>query len=339
MSATVRRAALLIAASALALGLGEVAARVKLAALESARDEIVRLRLKGPPELRWFDLFKPNQDGVFRSAVYRTNSYGFPGPERTIQKPAGTRRLVLIGDSFTQGSGVPYEDTYGARLEEALNAEDHGRWEVLNLGVPGFNIQHSVDRYKRDGRRFAPDILVYGFTLNDIENPYYVSTMTCSLDLQGHLASRSRLWRIVGEQWRVLREALWAPPGSYVHELEENYTNNPAAWHEFTKGLDSLAEVAAEDGICAVMFIHTQLEMLNSLHPYVRFYDQAGAAARDRGIAVIPSLGALKGLRAADLRVGLDDAHPNARGHKVLAEELLRGIRALPAACLPAKSP
>jgi len=333
MNRSGRKVALLIAASALALGIGEVAARAKFAAQESARREASRLRQQRPAELSWWDLAKPNQNGYFNGAPYTTNSAGFPGPERTVQKPPGTRRLILLGDSVTQGSGVPYEHTYAARLERALNAERRAHWEVLNLGMPGFNINNSVDRYERDSVRFAPDLLVYGFTINDVENSHYVASATCSLDRQGHLASRSRLWRIIGERWRVLREALWAPCGSYLRELKDNYRPDSAAWHDFTKGLDALADAAAERKICAVVFIHTQLHMLNSLHPFSRFYDQVAIAARNRGIFVIPSLEAHKGLREEHLRIGPIDAHPNARGHEVLAEALLHGIRQLPQAC------
>ena len=85
------------------------------------------------------------------------------------------------------------------------------------------------------------------------------------------------------------------------------------------------------------MLVHTQLHMLNSLHPFARFYDQASAAARDRGITVISSLEAHRGLRAADLHVGPIDAHPNTPGHEVLADALLRGMEQLPATCLPGK--
>jgi hypothetical protein len=334
MASRSKKVALLFLGLAVALGLGELAALVRFAALELYLTEEFQRRERQQPQLTWWDLTKANEYGFFNGAVYRTNSHGFQGPERTVEKPAGTRRVVLIGDSNVQGSGVPYEVTYAARLETALNADHLGQWEVLNLGVPGFNIEASIERYRRTGGQFVPDLLVYGFTINDVENPYYVASTTCSLDRQWYLVSPSQLLQLVVEIWQPVGEAMWPSPGSYLYELQQNYRQDSPAWHEFTRELDSLAEIATDSQICVVLFFHTQLHMLNVLHPFSRYYDQVTAAARDRGIAVIPSLDAHRGFRDPDLRVGPLDAHPNARGHEVLAGALFSGLQPLLPKCL-----
>src|SRR6266487_3808130 len=37
----------------------------------------------------------------------RFNNYGLRGPETTLQKPGGTRRVLLLGDSFVEAKQVP----------------------------------------------------------------------------------------------------------------------------------------------------------------------------------------------------------------------------------------
>ena len=49
-------------------------------------------------------------------------------------KPPGVRRVMVLGDSFTEGQGVKEADTYPRRLEALLNAAGAGRWEVRNCG-------------------------------------------------------------------------------------------------------------------------------------------------------------------------------------------------------------
>lgn len=69
----------------------------------------------------------------------RTNSRGLRGGEITTPKPAGTRRLLFLGDSFTMGKGVDEADTFAARVGERLGAAAAGpRWEVVNAGVDSY---------------------------------------------------------------------------------------------------------------------------------------------------------------------------------------------------------
>lgn len=62
----------------------------------------------------------------------RTNSLGFRDASvRTVDKvPQGKRRVVVIGDSFTEGIGLPWEETYVGRFAAA-----EPQLEVLDAGV------------------------------------------------------------------------------------------------------------------------------------------------------------------------------------------------------------
>ncbi len=62
-----------------------------------------------------------------------TNSLGWKDsrPRHEIERdPAPRRRIVCLGDSFTEGLGVPQEQTFSAEMERQLD----GRFEVLNGG-------------------------------------------------------------------------------------------------------------------------------------------------------------------------------------------------------------
>jgi lysophospholipase L1-like esterase len=78
-------------------------------------------------------------------------------------------RIVVLGDSVTFGRGVPLEGTYAKLLEERLNREEPGglRYEVLNLGVSGYNSRQQLEFYKTKGRKYEPDLILIGFVLND----------------------------------------------------------------------------------------------------------------------------------------------------------------------------
>lgn len=256
---------------------------VTAAALEGAarllwRQEVGQRRPL-PPEWRalpvvngLFEMARANVRGLVGGALYETNSAGFRGPERALRKPPGVFRIAVIGDSFAMGSGVTQEETYADRLERALAAAHPGRRiEVLNLGLGGLAASAVVDRLVRLGLRYDPDLIVYGYTLNDIEGPAYRRSVDWSFVDPGRFARHPLyLWRLLGPRFASLRELAFAPRGSYSFELDENYFRNPEAWQGVLESLDRLAALSRERGSCALVLVHTHLVWLSALHPYRR---------------------------------------------------------------------
>ncbi|MFP5288438.1 MAG: hypothetical protein ACLGI9_22065 [Thermoanaerobaculia bacterium] len=110
------------------------------------------------PELGW--TIRPN--GSKRG--YRTNRYGIRASrEYALQPPPGTLRLAAFGDSFTHASDVPNGETWHVRMEEM-----NPRVEVLNFGVPGFEPGQALLRYRRDGVKFHPHVVLIGFMSENI---------------------------------------------------------------------------------------------------------------------------------------------------------------------------
>jgi len=296
---------------------------------------------EGLPELVTpFELAEPNKRAIHDGKFWRTNSAGFRGPEVAEFPAPGTFRIVVAGDSITMGSGVLEEEAYVAVLESMLNAEAGGvHYEVLNLGLAGLNIEVVVNRLRDVGLRFHPDLVVYGFTLNDIEGPAYRSftngpyrawhrRMAAAFD-----NSPFYLLRTVWPRWVSLRDVLAPPPGSYEYELDYNYFHNPAAWQDFLTQMDRLAAIGRDHGICVNVLIHTTPHYLNFLHPFRRIYERVANAAVERGMTVSQSFPVFRGHDGSSLALSAVDAHPNPAGHRLLAQALREGLRRLPAQC------
>jgi lysophospholipase L1-like esterase len=82
---------------------------------------------------------RPRYDGpaAWGPISYRmvTNSLGFRDfTVREVSSDSTMPRLLLIGDSFTEGVGVPYESTVGGQLARHFE----GSVEVLNAGVSSY---------------------------------------------------------------------------------------------------------------------------------------------------------------------------------------------------------
>ena len=95
------------------------------------------------------------------------NSLGMRGPERGTSKPAGTTRILLLGDSFAFGWGVEQEEAFAARLERLLT-ERVGPVEVLPAAVPGWSTdQHFIYLHTR-GLALRPDLILLATSENDL---------------------------------------------------------------------------------------------------------------------------------------------------------------------------
>ena len=88
----------------------------------------------------------PGTSWRYRTTEFDTqvafNAHGFRNIERPLEKPAGTFRILCLGDSFTLGAEVAMRDSYAYILEQLLNKRaaslgDSIRFEVMNGGVGG----------------------------------------------------------------------------------------------------------------------------------------------------------------------------------------------------------
>ena len=87
--------------------------------------------------------FAPNFDGydVWGELRYRliTNSLGFKdGSPREVPMKSASHRILLIGDSFAEGIGMSFEDSFAGRLEQAGQARPD-KVEFLNAGVASYS--------------------------------------------------------------------------------------------------------------------------------------------------------------------------------------------------------
>ena len=104
----------------------------------------------------------------FRAEVagveYRVNELGLRGPDLAPSKPAGTKRVVLVGDSYAFGLGVAEQEGIAAQLQTLLPGS-----EVVNLGVPGYQTRQEHLLLQRVGFPLEPDLVVLLYFANDKE--------------------------------------------------------------------------------------------------------------------------------------------------------------------------
>ena len=96
-----------------------------------------------------------------RFQKWQVNSHGFRGPEITVEKPAGVRRIITVGASETFGLYESPGKEFPAQLQSLLDQQRPGKYQVLNAGIPGISPSRIGHYFETWLRRFSPDIVIY----------------------------------------------------------------------------------------------------------------------------------------------------------------------------------
>ncbi len=116
--------------------------------------------------------------GSRSQGLYQSNSLGIRSDrEYALHPPAEKIRIAAFGDSFTHCDDVSNSETW----EHDLEVKDP-QLEVLNFGVGGYGIDQAFLRYRLEGKRFSPQIVLIGFMSENIYRsintfrPFYMSS-------------------------------------------------------------------------------------------------------------------------------------------------------------------
>jgi hypothetical protein len=125
--------------------------------------------------------FAANFDGYDLWGALRyqliTNSFGFKdGSVREVLLKPTSRRILLIGDSFTEGIGLNFEDTFAGMLANA-GQQRSDKIEFLNAGVASYSpiIYYKKIKYLLERGLQFDEVVVFSDTsdVNDEATSYF----------------------------------------------------------------------------------------------------------------------------------------------------------------------
>lgn len=171
-------------------------------------------------EILWIS----DPDGVETGVLL--NLYGFRGPDFAIEKPAGRRRVIFLGDSFVEGFGVTEEATIPAVFEREVGDPE---LEVLNLGVGGADFP-SISALAHDAiPLLAPDDVVLVVYQNDLP-AHPLDLQSLSKPFQPVMGRwLPRLLTAPLDLWRGDTPALFYHRGPYPFFRAVPHPSNPRA--------------------------------------------------------------------------------------------------------------
>jgi hypothetical protein len=105
-----------------------------------------------------------------KNYIFHTNSLGFKDKNnRAVQLKNNKYRILFIGDSFTEGVGFPYDETFVGLIDQQLNNSDY---EVLNAGVASYSpkLYYFKIKYLIENVGLKFDELCVYFDISDVQD-------------------------------------------------------------------------------------------------------------------------------------------------------------------------
>lgn len=141
---------------------------------ESAYVKVPFLNFRLKPNIKFDD-----DPSIFRffHTNFDTNSYGFRKNEPyNIEKPSDIYRIICMGASTTFGHAASSTSaTYPAFLKTALHdAYPDAKFEVLNMGIPGFNALQQLILLEAELLNYDPDMIIIYCGWCDITNIFHL---------------------------------------------------------------------------------------------------------------------------------------------------------------------
>jgi D-alanyl-lipoteichoic acid acyltransferase DltB (MBOAT superfamily) len=250
----------------------------------------------------------PSSVSMSQYGPITTNRFGLRDKDYADQRPAGTLRVAVLGPSSVMGWGVADGEPFEAVLEERLNSAPLGTgykaFEFLNFGVPGYQPPQELVNFERS-LELQPNMVFYVATGRELRR------------------SASYLAEVVRKRIAIPYPGLQAivHKSGVTPEMEE------------TEALRRLEPLGGEILRVVYQTISERCREL-SIQPVWVFLPQVRTGswqeetpmalqlAQQAGFEIINLDDVYSGHDIEAIRLAEWDDHPNALGHRLVAERL-----------------
>ena len=285
--------------------------------------------------------------------TYAFNDCGYRSAASCREQPAGSRRVVVMGTSMSNGMFVAYADTFLARTEAALKARCRAPVDVQNLALPGAAIvatpqwHHVLDRMPA-ALALRPSAIV--MVVSSLDLKYYNAPLSELVSSKGE-AHEGRGQQIVQMVKRdiatsravmAMRSMMYRNGPVYLeHYLSEGddaaYLYGPVSskWRMRLQIADTvlgaMADQARQAGVPFIVIYYPTYPQAVAAHaptvvkglaPFA-LADRLGSIVHAHGGQFVDFTGQVASMPSPWSLFYVSNDHPNSEGNRLLADHLV----------------
>ena len=273
-----------------------------------------------------YDMY-PSVSFAYKGSLLSTNEWGMRDRAYTKAKPPGVFRIAVLGSSHTVGVGVEDNETFENLTEDRLNSEFHlpgvTHFEMLNFAVSGYGPVGRSIILEDKVFAFDPDMILY-VGIDDVN--WMANEMA-------HAAAKA--FPLPDPEFvQMLRDA-GVTPGLQKVVAEQRLKPHREALLLWV--YEKMVRASHERGVlAAATFLPRPEEGANDRPEVV----EQPEIARRAGFDVLDTAHAYDGAANVEsLWIAKWDRHPNAQGHRLLADAVYVAVTKYLAANVPDKPP
>ncbi|HET7218514.1 MAG TPA: hypothetical protein VFJ02_10725 [Vicinamibacterales bacterium] len=279
----------------------------------------------------------PSRSVLWNGKTFSTNQWGMRDKAYSHDKPAGVLRIALLGPSHVMGNGVADGETFEALVEDRLNADlpkgKYSRIEILNFGVDGYSLPQQVAILEDRVVGFAPDVVI---ATHYHRNRYMTERYLVKLAAGGIQPPHQALNDLMGGAGFSAasrdgipipfaagrRVASWFGVDARMPNGEAEARARWIADDTLNWAFDQFARDTRAHGMTPlVLGLNAVIDDAPNGVPH-------SAAMQRANLPVIDLFDVFPAPDRQALRVAPWDDHPNAAGHKLIADRLYPALRA-----------
>jgi len=265
---------------------------------------------------------KPNSEGYLAGKYVKINSYGMRSKEISTDKDV--YRIAFIGDSITFGWGVELNESYPEVLGEYIEKDQHIKVEILNFGVPGYVSLQEYTVLKNKVINYSPDLIIIGNFLSSPDNIWnlYQTSIPISPSIKIFFKERSCTYNFLQSKLNIfLNKAGKIDKSPYINL----YNKSSEEWKNYKDVLGKISAISKDNNIPVVTLILPNWYNLNESYEFKEIHNLLNMTLSENNLHPIDTYPELSGINAGDYSI--EHVHPNAEGHKLLAQILYKKLK------------
>lgn len=255
------------------------------------------------------------------------------GSDGAVPPDSARRRILVLGDSYAFGWGLDQSlDPFPSALEKLLARDPATAGTVVvNAGVPGYCTAQEAWLLERLLSKSAPeslpDLVALAYVMNDAEPQLSVPASPRALyrDTNFWLLARVKegLNRLAPRGAPFLRTG----KRQYDYDYRRGFEPGNPKGRESIEALGRMVAACRARGIGFALFILPDFsKRFGDSYPYEGVHAMVAAAGRKLGVPTFDLLPRFRGEDSEALRIPVD-FHPNAEGHRRIAEAMAEAVR------------
>ncbi|MBR9913991.1 MAG: hypothetical protein GYB32_04045 [Algicola sp.] len=269
----------------------------------------------------------------------------------TFELDSQQLRIMVIGDSYVHGAGIPETRKFSKRLIHHLSDFDlNGKTlQVLDISRPSNNTIDNYNSFNYYEARFKPHVVFWAYNFNDILGGFETSqgigttdsttknppkrakkkSRTNAKAFVKNLYSKSELARYLSTnlQKELKLQGIVMPFGDFYFLTTEGYKETNKNWITTTQLFDDVAQECEENTSEFILYQMPEFNLLERPELFAEINDAfLTYSASKQHLTYMNGASDFPKGEGSDFLMSRYDGHPNEKAHDVIAKRIANYI-------------